>query len=221
MRLDAWLPVYIGFGLYFPVFLFIFFLPKGLGVTAPENSQSWGAQIPVTTAQDEPLIDSEPNDASTIHGPKVKQFRELLMHSVGGLSEAWASFIFFFRKMPIAPLLFTRLTTTLGKSAQEMLLQFARRRFGWSWSQVSRLHPNQAQASFVIPKQAICLVDDTDRGVPLTDGIPNLPKSRPHPATAGSNPPRHGLHPYENLLVPLTHEGPPHCAGQLSIIASG
>lgn len=137
MRLDPWFPVYLGFCLHFPVVVFVLLLPSDLGATDRTHSQARDTQAVATTSQEEPLLDSERTGNSARQESSVKKPRSLITHFFSGLSEAWASSMFFFRQIPIAPLLFTRLTTTLGKSAQEMLLQYARRRFGWSWSQVS------------------------------------------------------------------------------------
>lgn len=116
MNIDPWLPIFLGFLLYVPGLLVAYCLPETLNLKATDDVPS-----DLTTEGTAP-------GATTV-------WREF-GNGLRGLRSATVFFIWGNRQ--VVALLSTILLTTLGRHAQDILLQFARRRYGWSWGQVSR-----------------------------------------------------------------------------------
>ena len=125
MRYDPWLPILIGVGLYAISNVLALALPETLNRRAPPGC------LP-------PDLVTGPEDAREQNGqshPQQKHpLRSRLFESVERLRAATGFFIWGNRT--VALLLLTLLTTDFGKMAVELLLQFARKRFGWPWSKV-------------------------------------------------------------------------------------
>ena len=113
MAIGPWLPIALGFVLYLPGLLVAFYLPETLksGVFEEVPSHEVGHE----------------SDPATLW--------EEFSKGVKSLRSATAFFIQGNRL--VVGLLSTLLLTTLGRHAQDILLQYAHRRYGWSWGQVS------------------------------------------------------------------------------------
>lgn len=128
MKSDMWLPILIGLSLYIPIIIGALCLPETLGVSQVESKPNW------MQSTDASVSDS---------GVREQQTRRFswVPKSGDALTRKWSSASSVIHEnTTVSLLLLTFLCTVLGNEAHEMLLQFARRRFGWSWSQVSPLH---------------------------------------------------------------------------------
>ncbi|KAK5993070.1 Efflux pump ustT-like protein [Cladobotryum mycophilum] len=122
MRQNLWLRIYLGFGLYIPGILLTLYLPETLNLEGLSDQQQ-SNMIGETTAEE------------------GRQYRiSVWSHVQQSIRKLQTATMFFIRgNWHVVLLLLTLLTTTLGKMAQEMLLQFIRKRFGWSWSKTGYL----------------------------------------------------------------------------------
>lgn len=141
MDLDNWYPIYLGFLIYIPIVLLICLLPNDLGIPS-QKLHSQVESLPSPTSDNESFAIPGAYDSSQaeeLTGARTQSIGILLStYFMDNLTTTCKGLGHFAQNnFSVAMLLFTRLTTTLGRSAQELLLQFARRRFGWSWSQVS------------------------------------------------------------------------------------
>lgn len=131
MKIDMWLPIFISLGLYIPILICASCLPSSLG----RDHIDLGLQ-PAAEA-------TQRGDGYKIIGGSPEQppdQRSLLSKCISGLSKRWSASVLVIRDNPaVSILFFTLLVTTLANMAFEVLLQFARKRFGWSWSQVSHI----------------------------------------------------------------------------------
>ncbi|WYZ35754.1 hypothetical protein EsH8_X_000401 [Colletotrichum jinshuiense] len=124
MQFELWLPIWIGSSascccLFIPLFL-------------PETQQELESQSPVDTGSDNAPFNDHLDAAS-----KTKTIWSQLQDSV--LKSKTAIAFFIQGNKHILMLLLTFLVTTLGKHSHDILLQFARKRYGWSWSQAGYL----------------------------------------------------------------------------------
>lgn len=125
MKSDTWLPIFIGLSLYIPILIGALCLPETLGVSQVELKPTW----------------MQSTDASVRDSEQHTRRFSWMRNSGKGLTRRWSSASSIIQEnTTVSLLLLTFLCTVLGNEAHEMLLQFARRRFGWSWSQVSSLH---------------------------------------------------------------------------------
>lgn len=107
METDLWLAIYIGLG--------CLVLSTGLSLMLPET-------LPREQRQNAPEnVESPP-------------WHDKIRSELAQLAQAISWVIWKDRR--VALLLFTFLLTTLGRFAQEILLQYVTNRYGWSWSQV-------------------------------------------------------------------------------------
>jgi hypothetical protein len=106
MEADPWLTIYIGLG--------CLVLGTGLTFMLPETLPKEQRQSPPENAE--------------------SPWRDTIRSELAKLGQAISWVIWKDRR--VALLLFTFLLTTLGRFAQEILLQYATNRYGWSWSQV-------------------------------------------------------------------------------------
>lgn len=119
MQIDPWLPIWIGFSgscccLFIPLFL-------------PETQPKPQSQSPTDPGGDDGLSDTSIEAAKKTAWTQTKE----------GVSEFKTAVAFFVQgNKHILMLLLTFLTTTLGKHSHDILLQFARKKYGWTWSQV-------------------------------------------------------------------------------------
>lgn len=131
MKTDTWLPILIGLSLYIPIFIGALCLPETLGVTKEEVKPTW--------EQSPSAIISDSEEHGSDREQHTRRF-SWVRKSGAGLTRRWSSAKSIIGdNATVSLLLLTFLCTVLGNEAHEMLLQFARRRFGWSWSQVSSL----------------------------------------------------------------------------------
>lgn len=131
MKSDTWLPIFIGLSLYVPVLIGAICLPETLGVTQEEAKPTW---VQSTSAS---INDTEQHDSE--REQHTRRYSWVRKTGVG-LTRRWSLASSIIQdNATVSLLLLTFLCTVLGNEAHEMLLQFARRRFGWSWSQVSTL----------------------------------------------------------------------------------
>ena len=132
MDKNPWIPMLIGIGLSYVALLISLFLPE-TGKTTKTTSSS---------SEEQSYIDPHPTDSHT----QDQTVRPNCSQRGLGQIVNWAkslrdAAVFLIKGNPhITPLLLTILLTTFGTMAQELLLQFARRKFGWSWSKVSLLY---------------------------------------------------------------------------------
>lgn len=140
MGIDTWLPIFIGLSLYIPILICASCLPKSLGIDRVCSAPS----------QLKPTDNAE--NGKCVHGYKAisidaaeqqpKQWHSSPESGVG-LSKRFSAFLLIIRdNSTVSALFVTFLITVFSNSAHENLLQFARNRFGWSWSQVSSLEPS-------------------------------------------------------------------------------
>lgn len=121
MQVNLWAPIYLSFVVFLPAIVMCFILPETLHSKETE----------ATADEDEATPDSpEPTSPKTIKAAVSEALSDLA---------ASTSFLFARNNQYITLLLATLLTTTLGRHAQEILLQFVRNRFGWSWGQAAYL----------------------------------------------------------------------------------
>lgn len=126
---DVWLPIYVGMAFYVPVFAIAIGLPESLHKAACQD------------------VVSESNHDPQEHLQRTGIYSRL-SHEIQSFKTATLFFVS--RNRFVVLLLSTLLTTTLGKHAQDIILQFARRRYGWEWSQVSFYHPRQSLQAMLI-----------------------------------------------------------------------
>lgn len=115
MNVDLWLPIFLGFCLNFPGLAVVFCLPEG----------SYGKAAGGVPSESERRDPAAPRDT---WGELVNWLRELRSTAK----------IFFRGHSFVALNLATLLLTSLGNHAHDITLQFARKRFGWSWGQVRK-----------------------------------------------------------------------------------
>ena len=113
---NPWVPIFVGLGLCLPALPLAFVLPETL--TA--------AKVPGDVPSD--LRDESPMESAG---------KGILGHVNDGILRLKTAAVFFiWGNKTVAALLLTLLTSTLGKGAQELIMQFARKKYGWSWAQV-------------------------------------------------------------------------------------
>lgn len=127
MKFNIWLPILIGIGFHILTILFAFCLPETLRLDSLTDES---ASNP-TTHNGREERDGEEPEVGKKHDFLWTRWSATL-HNL-----QTASVIFIRGHKRVALLLFTILITTLGRMAQELLLQFVRKRFGWSWTKVS------------------------------------------------------------------------------------
>lgn len=133
MKINTWLPILTGLSMYIPILLCALCLPETLGVDQPERKPAWlqSTGSNMGGSQQQYGLETE---------QQAHQQFSWMRKSWVGLLQRWSPASLVIRdNSAVFLLLFTFLTTVLGNAAHETLLQFARRRFGWSWSQVSSL----------------------------------------------------------------------------------
>lgn len=129
MSIDTWLPIFVGLSLYIPILIGASCLPETLGVSQTEQKPAWVRPTGPNMSGSE-RHDLEREQQTRRHS-WIRKFG-------AGLARRWFNASSIIRdNAQVSLLLLTFLITVLGNEAQDMLLQFARRRFGWSWSQVS------------------------------------------------------------------------------------
>lgn len=130
MQKNVWTPIFVGLSLLAPALLISLLLPETL---RPGTRKATG---PVSSSEDNrnhtSTLNGAPRGSSSSQRPKTAWIA--LKHAIRGLVTAAAFFIKLNRHVTL--LLTTLLVTTLGKHAQDVLLQFARKRYDWTWAQV-------------------------------------------------------------------------------------
>lgn len=121
-----WLTLFIGNFFMALVICSLYILPETLSVRLWHDRRAGKVSSPRL-----PPLDSDDGDEL-----KKSNMRAALDDARAQLMEIW-DFLIGNRRIVILmlPLIFV----TLGKYVQEMLLQYATKRFGWSWSEVCRL----------------------------------------------------------------------------------
>lgn len=142
MKIDTWLPIFIGLSLYMPILICALCLPETLGVEQPpELKPTWAHPPGVRMSR------SEQAPSEIEHQTGIFSW---LRKSSAGCSKGWyTTSLVIQENASVSLLLLTFLLTVLGNEAHDTLLQFARRRFGWSWSEVSPLEPFNLCSSLV------------------------------------------------------------------------
>ncbi|CAK7224204.1 hypothetical protein SEUCBS140593_005492 [Sporothrix eucalyptigena] len=132
MQIDVWLPIYIGLALLLPILPLCYFIPETLPSGHGDTpSRDGDGDIP-----------NQAEDAQDDIAPEQPQQRKTVSSAVkDALASLANSTAFFFdpANRHIALLLVTFLTTTVGKHSQDILLQYVRNRYGWSWAQTGYL----------------------------------------------------------------------------------
>ncbi len=130
MATDVWLPIYIGSGMY------LFALLLSLGLPETKAAKDAGDVPP----------DLAPDDGLDLDGAKT-----VWAQVKDGLDSLRTAAVFFiWGNRNVALLLSTLLTATLGKHAQDIMLQFARKRFGWYWADTNYLVSLKAATVLVL-----------------------------------------------------------------------
>lgn len=119
MGVNLWLTIYLGLGCLALATVLTFFFPETLPTKAPALQRS--AETTET---------HEAQSSWTLHQWLHVAWTELARLGDAALRFAKANW-------QVVALLFTLLVTTLGRFAQEILLQYVHKRYGWSWAQVS------------------------------------------------------------------------------------
>ncbi|EFY84113.1 MFS transporter, putative [Metarhizium acridum CQMa 102] len=139
MQANLWLPIFLGI-ILFPVCILL--------VLCMEETKSPS----VFSDQASPGLISA--DSSTGQNEEVERGHKhsnIWVRFCHGLERLKEGTVFFVAgNYRVAFLLSTLLTTTFGKTAQEMMLQFARRRFKWSWSEAGNLISHKAASTLVL-----------------------------------------------------------------------
>lgn len=119
MEVDLWLAIWLGLGCLIAATIMTIFMPETRPKTPPASQDVAG--------DTEASVD-EPDRKSLWWLRKGRaELRRLGEAALEFARGNWQ----------VMALLFTLLVTTLGRFAQEILLQYVTKRYGWSWSQVS------------------------------------------------------------------------------------
>ncbi|OAA64742.1 Major facilitator superfamily domain, general substrate transporter [Niveomyces insectorum RCEF 264] len=135
MQTNLWLPIFIGAGLLFPVLLMSLALPE----TRPPVTSDLAAD---SFSQDNNGHASTAGGASipNSYGESGQQKKTAWSSVRNSLKAAGTATVFLFEvNGHVTLLLITLLTSTLGRNAQEVLLQFARKQYDWTWAQAGYL----------------------------------------------------------------------------------
>jgi hypothetical protein len=119
MVTDAWLPIWIGFASIIPAFIIAAFIPE----TRHKNPSAAEEADHSNGVEDSAQCNT---DSDTAFGRLWRSVVQLIN----------AGLVLVRGNVAVMLLLLTLNVTMLGKGAQEVLLQFARKKFDWSWSQV-------------------------------------------------------------------------------------
>jgi len=120
MQADIWTPIFLGFLINIPAVPLAFALPETMNA----------AQVPGEVPSD---LEDAPPEVATGKGVVGRVRDSLARLRTAALFVIWGN-------KSVALLLTTLLTTMLGKNAQELLAQFARKKLSWTWAEV-RAHP--------------------------------------------------------------------------------
>lgn len=122
MRRSPWIALLTGLGLLVLSTIASFAVPETLHFNKPGDNLEAGSD------QDDDL-----DTATLAPDPKDSELRKLIAKAREDLAEIWK---FVIGNKDIAFLLISIVFVVLGKFVQEMLLQYASKRFGWSWDEV-------------------------------------------------------------------------------------
>ncbi|KAG8427866.1 hypothetical protein J3459_006274 [Metarhizium acridum] len=139
MQANLWLPIFLGIILFPVCILLVLCMEETKGPSVFSDQASPGLiSADSSTGQDEEVE----------RGHKHSNIWVRFCHGLERLKEGTVFFVA--GNYRVAFLLSTLLTTTFGKTAQEMMLQFARRRFKWSWSEAGNLISYKAASTLVL-----------------------------------------------------------------------
>lgn len=127
MKVNIWLPIWIGLGCFSLATMIAGFVPETLPETEAVSEVS-GEETP-RTAQ---VIINKPSRLLYIAQSELAKL---------GRAVAWLTK----KHYHVMALLFTLLLTTFGRFAQELLSQYVTKRYNWSWSQVSASSPFESE----------------------------------------------------------------------------
>ncbi|KJR86821.1 MFS transporter [Sporothrix schenckii 1099-18] len=133
LAVDVWAPIQLSLALFVPVVPLCLTLPETLRKEGPTSTDVAGTD----NGTDNGAENGEENDAA---GPasRPKIIRNALSDTAASVTASTA-FLFNGADHQVGLLLATLLTTTLGRHAQDILLQFTRGRYDWSWAQAGYL----------------------------------------------------------------------------------
>lgn len=123
----AWLTLFIGNAFMVLVIASVYILPETLSVRRWHDKKAGKVPSPRLAS-----LDVDDNDDELL---KKSNMRATLDDARAQLVEVWE---FLIGNRRIVVLMLPLIFVTLGKYVQEMLLQYATKRFGWSWSKVGR-----------------------------------------------------------------------------------
>lgn len=123
----AWLSLFIGNAFMVLVTASVYILPETLSVRRWHDKKAGKVPSPRLAS-----LDVDDNDDEVL---KKSNMRAALDDARAQLVEVWE---FLIGNRRIVVLMLPLIFVTLGKYVQEMLLQYATKRFGWSWSKVGR-----------------------------------------------------------------------------------
>jgi hypothetical protein len=121
-----WIPMLVAYGAILLATLITCFLPETLGLrTATEDAEAVPADEPEEEMHDETVADKAEHAA-------VATWKGLITSA----KQVWT---FIFRDTRVAWLLFSLLFLLFGRFVQEILMQYATKRYDWSWTKVRAL----------------------------------------------------------------------------------
>ncbi|KIH95168.1 hypothetical protein SPBR_03481 [Sporothrix brasiliensis 5110] len=132
-RVSVWAPIQLSLALFVPVVPLCLTLPETLRKEGPTSTDVAGTD----NGAENGTANGAENDAA---GPasRPKTIRNALSDTAASVAASTA-FLFNGADHQVGLLLATLLTTTLGRHAQDILLQFTRGRYDWSWAQAGYL----------------------------------------------------------------------------------
>lgn len=205
MRIDTWLPIFVGLSLYIPVLIGALWLPETFGVSQSKQKPKW-----VRTTG--PSIISSGQQ----HVEREQQTRRLswIRRTSAGLCRRWSTAKLVIREnATVSLLLLTFLITVLGNESSDLLLQFARRRFGWSWSQVSPFRLVAACSSHTFASLVVAESGLTRRGfMSYLDELDSFCTGRTCSTTADGGFATRELHPSQRDAPEAREKGPRNSA---------
>ncbi|KAK3330670.1 major facilitator superfamily domain-containing protein [Apodospora peruviana] len=127
MLYGDWLPLLVGLALLIIGNILIFLLPETVHLHRKQKQGRRG----LARQEDD---DSTESELAEVEDPKVSLFHEIREKARGGLAEVGQ---FILGNKNIVFLMLSMVFVVLGRLAQEFLLQYATKRYHWSWSEAS------------------------------------------------------------------------------------
>ncbi|KAK3362593.1 major facilitator superfamily domain-containing protein [Lasiosphaeria hispida] len=140
-----WIPLTLSLGVIALCFPAGLALPETLHLHAPRDRGGRREGTPAARTGDDSDADDEEEDDDTKRS-KLSSTRRLWHKAREGLTEVWA---FVVSNKSISFLMLSLIFVVLGKFVQDMLLQYATKRYGWSYSRAAFLLTIRSVASLI------------------------------------------------------------------------